>query len=260
MTFVCQKEALNQLEELSRNDRHSVLIEGVPGCGKTYLAKQYAKMLNISDFQVIDSTVNSIRESIEACYTLSTPVVLCIENLDSGVAAASYALLKFLEEPASNVYIVVTCSSMYRVPDTIVSRSVCVVTSPPVESDIEQYASHINFERFHFLEGTKLWKCIRAFKHADIVLNMSNEQLEYFNKLDSVMKFEDTVSNLIWKLGHYEDNTETPLEIVISYIVKWCNSSHIRQSGIQCIKELSSKRIASHAVLAKFAFECKYKE
>ena len=260
MNFTCQQAAISDLSSLAERRRHSVLIEGVEGSGKTYLAQHYAKLLDISDVQIVEPNVQSIKSTIEACYKIDNEVVLCIENLDTGVAAVSYALLKFLEEPNPNIYIVVTCRNINRVPDTIISRSVCVLTSPPIDSDIAIYASNKDNTKFTELRTRHIWSCIRTFKDVDIVLSMTSQQIEYFNSLSSMMGFKDTVSNMMWKLGHYPDNSETPIEIVIRYIVELSDSSHIRQAGIQCLSDLSNSRIASHAVLAKFLFECKYCE
>lgn len=258
MNFICQQSAISQLQELADHKRHSVLIEGVSGSGKTYLAKQYASMVGAEDFQIIDPTVKSIRSAIDTCYTLSSSIVLCIENLDSGVAAAAYALLKFLEEPASNVYLVVTCANMYKVPDTIVSRSVCVAAAPPTPADVTHYAIEKYPARYQELKATPLWNCVRSFKQADTVLSMTDNQVDYFTSLQSILGFDDNVSSITWKLGHYSDNTATPLDIVVSYVIEMSNSHHIKQAGMQCIKELAAGRVGAHAVLAKFVFECKY--
>lgn len=260
MNFKCQEQPLKELDTLRLSDRHSVLIEGPSGCGKTYLAMQYANMLDISDFQIISPKVDEIKSAIDGCIQINNPVVLCIENLDTGVAAASYALLKFLEEPLPNVYIVVTCRNLQYVPDTIISRSAVVVTAPPVDIDLATYSINANATKFDQLKFSQLWKCVRTFKDADTVLNMTNEQLNYFNKLPELTRFNDTVSNLVWKISHYEDNSECSVELVIRYIMNSVNTAHIRQAGIECLNDLSLKRIASHAVLAKFVFEAKYCE
>lgn len=260
MNFKCQEQSLIELDALRLNDRHSVLIEGPSGSGKTYLAMQYANMLNISDFQVIPPKVDEIKNTVDTCMQLTNPVVLCIENLDIGVAAASYALLKFLEEPLPNVYIVVTCRNLKNVPDTIISRSAVVVTAPPVDIDIATYSIAANPSKFDELKFTELWKCVRTFKDADTVLNMTPEQVMYFHKLPELTKFNDTVSNLVWKISHYEDNSECPVDLVIRYIMNIVNTAHIRHVGVECLNDLALKRIASHAVLAKFIFEAKYCE
>ena len=260
MNFICQQQPLIELDTLRLSDRHSVLIEGPSGCGKTYLAMQYAKMLNIEDFQIVTPKVDEIKSSIDACLSLSTPVVLCIENLDTGVPAASYALLKFLEEPSPNVYIVVTCRNLQHVPDTIVSRSAVVVTAPPVDIDISTYSLSLNKDKFQELQFSDLWKCVRTFKDAETVLNMTPEQVTYFYNIPSMCKFNDSVSNIIWKLGHYEDNTECPVELVIRCIMNIIDTPHVKRVGVECLNDLALKRIATHAILAKFAFELKYCE
>lgn len=258
MNFICQNICMDQLQEFAKSKRHSILIEGIEGSGKTYLAKQYAYMINVPDFQIVEPTVCSVRVAIEECSKLDTPIVLCIENLDKGLAAASYALLKFLEEPASNIYIVVTCRSINKIPDTIISRSVCVSTAPPIDVDIIEYAKNRNLERYEELCNHTLWKCVNTFKLADIVLNMSNNQISYFDSFYEMLRFKDCVSNIVWKLGHYDDNTETPIDLVIRFIISITDDAHIKQCGMDCIHDILLGRIATHAVLSKFVLECKY--
>lgn len=260
MQLTCQTAILADLQQLANNDTHSLLIDGPTGCGKTYLAAQYASMLNVPDFQIIEPTVQAIRETIDACNLLDSPIVLCIENLDIGVPAASYTLLKFLEEPSSKVYIVVTCSNLNRLPDTIMSRSASVTACAPIDSDISSYAESKDFAKYYELCKTELWKCIRTFKDVNSVMSMSPIQLNYFEELKSILTFKDSVSNLAWKLSHYNDNSEAPVELVIRYIMEISKNQHIHRCGIECISELSLGRISSHAILSKFLFEAKYCE
>lgn len=260
MNFMCQQQAIKTLKDLADSKCHSVLIEGVQGSGKTYLAKEYSRMLEVPDFQIISPNVGAIRGAIDESYNLNNPIVLCIENLDLGVNAASFTLLKFLEEPASNIYIVVTCRNIRRVPDTIISRSVRVTTTPPRPVDVNQFAQMHNPSRYAELKDSAIWKCATTFRYAESILNMTDAQLSYFPSLRETMNFKDTVSNIVWKLGHYDDNSETPVEIVINYIIEFTNSRTIRLSGIECMKDISSGRIAAHAAIAKFVFDCKYLE
>lgn len=260
MNFVCQKSPLRELDELRLSDRHSILIEGPSGCGKTYLAMQYANMLDIEDFQIISPKVDEIKSTIDLCLQLETKVVLCIENLDIGVPAASYALLKFLEEPSDNVYLVVTCRNIKHVPDTIVSRSAVVVTAPPVDIDLVTYSLSVDKDKFDEVKLSPLWKCVRTFTEAETVLGMTPEQLTYFSNLPSLCTFRDSVSTLVWNISHYPDNTECPVELVIRYIMNEVDTQHAKRVGISCLNDLALKRIASHAVLSKFIFELKYCE
>lgn len=258
--FLCQRSALKELRNFASARRHSILLEGPEGCGKTYLASEYARFLGVPDFQKVEPSVQEIRDCMEACSKLDTPVVICIENIDSGVIGASYTLLKFLEEPSSNVFIVVTCSNTCNVPDTIPSRCVCVSVAPPVDNDIVAYAQHHSSRKYDSVKDLLLWKCVRTFKDADTVLSMSDAQLEYFDKLSSIASFNDSISNMMWKVSHYEDNSETPVELVILYLSKLCKTLHIQRAAIACIQDLHLGRIASHAVIARFLLECKYCE
>lgn len=260
MNFICQKYSLEELQKLANNDRHSILIEGPPGCGKTYLSKQYARMLDVYDFAEVAPKVNDIRESVDSCLQLDNRVVLCIENLDKGVSGASYTLLKSLEEPYPNMYIVITCRNINDVPDTIISRSTVVSACPPVDSDLDLFARSVNPEKYFKLAKSRIWNCIRTLGDVNIILNMSDEHIGYFNTLDDLSRFKDPISNIVWKLGHFDDKSETPVELVIRYIMEFINTNHVKRAGIECISNLAKGRVAQHAILAKFAFECKYCE
>lgn len=260
MDFICQHEAINQLEVLAKYKRQSIVIEGPRGCGKTYLAKEYGKMINVLDFQVLEPKVDIIRSGIEECLNLNEPIVLCIENLDKGVQSASYALLKFLEEPPAVVTILVTCQSLQMIPETIVSRSTVVTVNPPIDSDLVQYAEIKYGDQAKQIIGTDIWKSVRAFRDVELVMSFTPDKLNYYKSLTSVCKFNDSISNIIWKLGHYDDNTETPVEFVIRYIMNYLKNPFVERCGIECIRDLNLGRIAPHAVLAKFAFNAKYCE
>lgn len=255
-----QKSALEELTEFANNNNHSIIIEGPEGCGKTYLSKQYAKMLNVLDFISVQPKVSDIRQAVDSSIALKSPMVLCIENLDLGVASAAYTLLKFLEEPIPTAYVVVTCRNIVNVPDTIISRCTVASVTTPIVSDILSYAEELNPDKYSSIKKNKLWKCARTFKDANTILNLTDEQQEYFRSLTSMMSFSDSISNMMWKLGHYPDKSETPIDLVMRYIVSETKSEYIRRVAIDCITNLSTTKIATHAILAKFLFECKYTE
>lgn len=258
MVLSNQQIAIKDLQKLASNDKHSILIEGNEGVGKSYLAKQYASMLDCPDFQIVEPKVSAIKEAINNCYSIKNPIVLCIENLDTGVLAASYALLKFLEEPASHVYIVVTCRNGQLVPDTIISRSAVVSISPPSDSDLQLYAKEKDSSQYLFLQTQPIWKCAKTFKDVETILELDITKIDYFNKVTESLKKREPVSTTIWALQRYPDNTPTPIQLVIRYIMYTTQSNTIWRAGHDCLQELSLGRISAHAVLAKFVFELKY--
>ena len=255
-----QKSALEELTQFAENNVHTIIIEGPEGCGKTYLAKQYAKMLDVSDFISIEPKVSDIRQAVDSSIETKSPMVLCVENLDLGVASAAYTLLKFLEEPIPTAYIVVTCRNIVNVPDTIISRCAVTTVTTPIVSDILSYAEQLNYDKYLATKRSKLWGCARTFKDANTILNLTSDQQEYFKSLTSMLSFSDSISNMMWKLGHYPDKSETPIDLVMRYIISITKSEHIKRIAIECISNLSTAKIATHATLAKFLFESKYTE
>jgi hypothetical protein len=255
-----QKSALEELAQFAENNVHTIIIEGPEGCGKTYLAKQYAKMLDVSDFISIEPKVSDIRHAVDSCIETKSPMILCIENLDLGVASAAYTLLKFLEEPIPTAYIVVTCRNIMNVPDTIISRCAVTTVTTPIVSDILSYAEQLNSDKYLAMKGSRLWDCARTFKDANTILNLTSGQQEYFKSLASMLSFSDSISNMMWKLGHYPDKSETPIDLVLRYIISIAKSERIKRIAIECLSNLSTTKIATHAILAKFLFESKYIE
>lgn len=255
-----QKEPLAELKQLAASNRQSILIEGPSGCGKTYLCKQYANMLGIDDFSVVAPKVADIREALDSCLSLQNRVLLAIENLDLGVAGASYTLLKSLEEPLPNVYILITCRNMQAVPDTIISRSAIVTVSPPTLQDIDVYGKEKDTLKFNNVSSRLVWQCVRSFSDADAVLDMNVDEINYYESLAEVCKFKESVSSTIWKISHYDSGKDCNIELAIRSIVELMHNSFVTRCGIDCIRDLTRGRIAQHAVLAKFVFNAKYCE
>ena len=254
------KEPLSQLQLLAQSNRQSIIIEGPSGSGKTYLSKQYANMLNIDDFSIIEPKVSSIREALDACLNLNNNLILEIENLDIGVAAASYTLLKSLEEPLPNVYIIITCRNLRGVPDTIISRSAVVTVGPPTLADIDAYGKEKDTLKFNNVASRLVWQCVRSFSDADAVLEMNIDEIQYYESLSETCKFKESVSNIIWKISHYDSGKECNIELAIRSIIELMKNPFITTCGIDCIRDLNKGRIAQHAVLAKFVFNAKYCE
>ena len=256
MILQCQQNAINSLSQFAKADRHSVLIEGPQGCGKTYLAAEYGRMLNIVDLVSINATVADLRTMLDNCYSIDTPVVVCIEGLDDGQLSASYVLLKFLEEPKNNVYVVITCSNISKIPDTILSRSVVTTIAHPVKDELMQYITSKYPEKL-VLFNHPISKAFKTFKDVDVAVKLSSEELQYYEDIVK-LSYKDTVTNLAWKLGHYSNNEESNPTFVFRCILNSTTNNDLKRVCINTLKDLESKRMGSHAVLSKFAFDFKY--
>jgi len=256
MILKCQEDATKLLNQFAHADRHSVLIEGPQGCGKTYLAAEYGKLLGISDLVSINSTVADLRAMLDNCYNIDTPVVVCIEGLDDGQLSSSYVLLKFLEEPKSNVYVVITCSNIHRIPDTIMSRSVVATIAHPISSELYDYAK-VKYPEKLDLFNHPISKIFMTFKDIDDVVKLNSEELGYYTEIIQ-LSAKDSVSNLSWKLGHYPNNSESNLVFVIRCILKTTTNAELKSICISTLRDIESKRMGTHAILSKFAFDFKY--
>lgn len=256
--FKCQEEAWGELSSLLSYDRHSILIVGPEGCGKTKLARLYAQLSGIDDFAIVEPNVGAIRDAVDGTYNLTNKMIFCIENLDKGVLGASYTLLKFLEEPAPNVYIIVTAQNQKKIPETIVSRSIVVNVSPPIDADIQQYAEAKDASNYQLLKSTTAWRIVKTLKDVDILYRLNYDQIMYFDSLQELFKAKDSISNMAWQMGHFPDGSETPIELILRYMITYTENEYLRKCGIDCVRDISSGRIAAHAALSKFLFELKY--
>ena len=52
MDFKNQQEALQDLSKYAEKHRQAILISGPEGCGKSYLAKQYGKLLGVDNIDL----------------------------------------------------------------------------------------------------------------------------------------------------------------------------------------------------------------
>lgn len=260
MDLQSQAFVLTKLSQLAEADKHSILIEGPVGCGKSFFAKKYADMLDVTDFVNVLPTVNNIRESLNYGYVTTDKVVFCIENLDSGVLAASYALLKFLEEPTMNVYIVVTCRNRYKIPDTILSRSVIVSAPSVAKSDIDEFAQIRYPMIYNNIKDTDLWDAVKTLNDVSYVCSLSDDKRSYIMNLKDSINFNDSILSLSWKLSHFPDNSEVDIEFLVNFVVVTSRSDRVKRYGIKCLEELSNTSVAKYATFSKFLFECKYGE
>lgn len=260
MHFNSQDEAIQQLTQLKNAGRQSVLIEGPKGCGKSYLARYYAQLLGVADFQVIAPKVKDIRDTIEGCYDITNPVVICIENLDLGVKGSAYSLLKFLEEPQKNVYIVVTARNLNNVPDTIISRSAIVSANLPTLDNLAEYASAKDLSKYNVLKNSLVWKCARSFSDVDAMLSFDPSKINFYQNLKTACDLNKPVSDVVWAISHYPNSEQAILELVIRCLMETFHTQYIVSCGISCISDLERGSISSNAILSKFVLDIKYCE
>lgn len=258
MEFINQREAILELNRYAEADRHTVLISGVSGSGKSYLAMQYAKMLKIDDSVFVEPKVKTLKDGIAQCVANNKPVVFCIENLDLGVLAASYSILKFIEEPLSNIYIVITCRNIKQIPDTILSRSCTISIFPPTRYDIDMYAKKKDLLLYDRLSEKGIWRSVHSFKEVDQLYEYSSDDIEYIENIVSKISSSSNVSSAVWAIQKLPSGKDSPIHIVLKHIANIDNRNYIKRCCIDCLNDIDSNVISKNAAIAKFVLNYKY--
>ena len=254
MKLEYQSKSLDYLKKLADNNVHSLLISGICGSGKTYLASKFATFLNTYNFTVVKPTSENLRSMISDSYKSDETQVICLENLDRSIELSSQTILKFLEEPRSNIYIVVTAINPSKLASTILSRVNQIYIDKPSASDVWEYAkktirstSLLN----HFSEDT-LYLYFRSPGEVDLLNSISLDEIRYYEEITTSKFLSNSIDFLIWNLGHFKNNKETNLNLVFRYL--YVNTKY-KKEALESMLSLESGRVSKHAVLGNFAIK-----
>lgn len=259
MTLKNQLSAMQDLKSLANKEHHNVLITGISQSGKTYLAKEYAKLLNVHDFILLDPKIGEIKSYIESALSIDTPQVVCIENLDTGVKSTSYTLLKFLEEVHKKIYIIITCRNIKYIPDTIISRCSLVSVPAMLQSDLIEYGHKFETSEFDKIYNDKsVWNAVKSAKDIDILVTLDETQINYIKNIKDIIQCKSAISNMMWKFQKFPDGTNTPVEFLIKYLMCNTDSGYVKHQCYICLNEMSYGRLPVHVILAKFLMNIKY--
>lgn len=149
-------EQINRILSLfSENKLHSsIIIHGKKGIGKSYMVESIAKsilQIKISPDLLILSgqpiSIDDVRRGIN--FSITKPInkdkILIFDGIDTMSNPAINAMLKLVEEPPSDLYILLVAINLYNLPQTIRSRCLQIYLKPPsIESFIEIIRSNRN--------------------------------------------------------------------------------------------------------------------
>ncbi len=157
----------------TNNIHHSYLFYGTRGTGKTTVARIYAKTLNCKnltkDFEAcnkcnscidinkgadldvieLDAASNNGIEEIrqikeKANYMIGDNYkIFIIDEVHMLSKSAFNALLKILEEPPQNVIFILITTEMFKIPETIISRTLVLEFNAPKTEEISLYLQQI---------------------------------------------------------------------------------------------------------------------
>lgn len=256
--YQCEKDLQEFLVSNIEKGRHTFIVGGLAGCGKTHTVKQVAKDLGFT-FISVDSNVADVKEVVHSDISDDTMnYLICIENVDTGVSGVQQSLLKSIEEYAPNLYWVITCRNIKYVQETILSRGTAYSMSVPTKTDIDNFAQTKGETTLNAVQSTAMWKAVRSFADVNFVTflyNQDKSKFDYFNNLVNV-NYQDTVSNLSYKIQHYPDKSKIPLDFLFKFLIANAPNSTIQYVAIQHLKDL--ERLNSYVVVNHFLFTVKY--
>lgn len=258
MELKYQDNAIEELKRLADSDAHSILVEGRRGSGKTHLAQEFADMKGIDTFNAVNPKVVELKETIESSLKLDDNQVVCIENLDLGVSGASQAILKYLEEPLPNIYIVVTCINLLRVPTTIRSRSMTVKLHNPSPADLASYAQQYDSLRYNTAKDYLVFQICKSISDVKEVMNFTVDQLQYYDSVATDSFWADSIDRIMWNLGHYPNNEKANLKFSLRCLMdRYKSDKDIYRAALDALLALESSRISETAVLGKLVLDLK---
>ena len=118
-----QERLLNKVDNYisTKTLPRTIMLEGQQGCGKHTLAKYIADKLEV---EFLDITDNLNLETMENITLSVTPRVYFINSKDISVKEQN-VILKFLEEPLKNSYIILSSENRNLLLNTVVNR--CII-------------------------------------------------------------------------------------------------------------------------------------
>jgi replication-associated recombination protein RarA len=139
--YICgQKNLITTIDELierGKFPRFSIIVADT-GCGKKVLSDYIAQKLGCT-FVPCAIDVASIRDTIQAAYTITEPTLYMFIDCDDMSVAAKNSLLKVTEEPPNNAYFIMTVRDTSNVLGTILSRGTSFTMEPYSVSDIQDF-------------------------------------------------------------------------------------------------------------------------
>lgn len=176
----------------------TVMLVGPFGCGKHTLAKYIAEKLNF-EFLDITSTLNL--ETLENITLSVTPRLYFIDGSTLSVKEQNI-ILKFLEEPLKNSYIVLTTESKNSLLETVVNRCVVLEFEMYTDEQLKQFASQIESVTEEVLKYADTPGRIMLFKEhkisemeilaTKILTQIKNANYSNILKIPSNINFKDS--------------------------------------------------------------------
>ena len=195
--MVGQEKILETVKTLIDNNKFPkfMLLQGARGWGKTQLVREIAKLKGV-DLVTFENKVDDLRECIKLAYEQTSPIIYVLTGGDTMSVAAKNSILKLIEEPPLNAYIIMLVENEETVLPTIRSRAFMLKMDSYTQDDIRAYLVTKD-NAFTQEELDKIINICNCPGEANLLMQSENaELLDLVDKLlDNIDKV--TLSNLL---------------------------------------------------------------
>lgn len=135
--MIGQEKLLHKLKDFTRDTfSHSVLLLGESGSGKHLIAQHIAA--DLLKLPLLDISENISEELIGSIYRNPNPQVYLI-NLGQLTEASQNVLLKFVEEPLNNAFVILLAENTFNVLNTLVNRCMILYMDPYTPEELQMF-------------------------------------------------------------------------------------------------------------------------
>lgn len=252
LIYECQKKLKNKIDEYDvSNFPHTVLLFGEYGCGKHTFANYISNKLITELFDISNSiTLDTIDDILTSAERKSYLI-----DIDELTEKQQNMILKFIEEPLDNIYIILICSNIFNLLDTVKNR--CIIfefekyTTENLSLFLQQEDDVRTIELCHTPGQLKLYRNCNI----DNVINLCNkivtliDKASYSNTLSIADKinFDDEYDKI-----HIDVFMSILIASLLKHIEKTNNNILFKMYNIvnECILKLNrNKRLNKRYIL-----------
>lgn len=191
--MVGQKNNIALIKQLIGEGRlpRFILVNGNANMGKNLFCKEAANILNYP-YLIIEGGIDNIRDLIFEANTHKTERLFILPYIEQLSSRAQEALLKIIEEPPPNCYIIATTNNLYLLKPTIKNRAYIINIEPYNEQQLLEYLNKQKYiiSNYKYLFGNAIYSPTLI----DYYLSNDNENLKRY--MAEVEKFAININKI----------------------------------------------------------------
>lgn len=153
--MIGQEKLIEVINNLNKFPRFSIVTGSKNSGRKTLVKKVIAKKIGAKIIE-IGQKVDDIRELKNVAHTQNERIIYLISDADNMRIQAKDALLKLVEEPPRNTYVIITLLNNEKLTETLKSRAVEFIIGKYTEEEIDSYISKVIEEKNIEITDTEL--------------------------------------------------------------------------------------------------------